>query len=186
VPDFILTGQTTVVAGYSVAGERIFVIGPGYRRPGWPPDSLFTRGGTMKRVLILVAFAAVAIGCMPGLAGAQQQPPAAANQSPTIKRTPLQKYDVPGAPMEMVLGIAEIVPDVLIARHTHPGMEGGYVLEGELVLMIDGQAPKTLKAGDSYQIPLEAIHDAKSGPSGAKVLAVYVVRKGEPLASPAK
>jgi hypothetical protein len=43
-----------------------------------------------------------------------------------------------------------------------------------------------LKAGDSYQIPLEAIHDAKSGPSGAKVLAVYVVRKGEPLASPAK
>jgi hypothetical protein len=186
-PDFILTGQTTVVAGYSVAGERIFVIGPGNRRPGWPPDRLFTRkGGTMKRVLILVAFAVFAIGCMPGLAAAQQQPPAAANQSPTIKRTPLQKFDVPSAPLETVLGIAEIVPNVLIGRLTHPGMEGGYVLEGELVLMIDGQAPKTLKAGESYQIPLEAIHDAKSGPSGAKVLAVYVVRKGEPLATPAK
>src|SRR5262245_15550723 len=188
VPDFILTGQTTAVAGYSVAGKRIFVIkrGEATVRPGGPIGYPHEREDAMKRTIILVALAAAAITCMPGLAGAQQQPPAAANQSPTIKRTPLQKYDVPGAPMETVLGIAEIVPDVLIGRHTHPGMEGGYVLEGELVLMIDGQAPKTLKAGDSYQIPLEAIHDAKSGPGGAKVLAVYVVRKGEPLASPAK
>jgi hypothetical protein len=33
-PDFILIGQTTVVAGYSVAGERIFVIGPGLPSSG--------------------------------------------------------------------------------------------------------------------------------------------------------
>jgi quercetin dioxygenase-like cupin family protein len=144
------------------------------------------KGNAMKKVLLLVAFSVIAIGCMPGVGAAQQQPPAAANQSPTIKRTPLQKYDVPGAPLETVIGIAEIVPNVVIGRHTHPGMEGGYVLEGELLLMIDGQAPKSLKAGESYQIPLEAIHDAKSGPSGAKVLAVYTVRKGEPLATPAK
>ena len=38
-------------------------------------------------------------------------------------------------------------------RHTHPGVETGYVLEGELDLLIDGQPPKKLKAGDSYQIP---------------------------------
>ena len=96
------------------------------------------------------------------------------------------KYDVPGTSLESVVGIAEIAPNVLIGRHTHPGPESGYLLEGELALMIDGQPPKPLKPGDSYQIPSEAIHDAKSGAGGAKVLAVYIVRKGEPLATPAK
>ena len=51
--------------------------------------------------------------------------------------------------------------------------------------MIDDQPDKPLRAGDSYQIPAGAIHDAKSGPKGAKVIATYVVEKGKPLASPA-
>lgn len=93
---------------------------------------------------------------------------------------------MPGTQLESVIGIAEIAPNVLIGRHTHPGPESGYLLEGEFVLMIDGQPPKPLKAGESYQVPSGAIHDAKSGPNGAKVLAVYIVRKGEPLATPAK
>jgi len=111
---------------------------------------------------------------------------AAIAQEPPIKRTPLQKFDVPGAGYETVMGIAEIVPNVLIGRHSHPGVEAGYVLSGDLVLMVDGQPPKPLKAGDSYQIPPNAIHDAKSGASGAKVLAAYVVEKGKPLATAAK
>ena len=110
----------------------------------------------------------------------------AAAQQANIKRTPLQKYDVPGTNYETVIGIAEIVPNVLIGKHTHPGVEGGYVLDGELTLMVDGQAPQALKAGDSYKIPPSAAHDAKSGPKGAKVIATYVVEKGKPLASPAK
>ena len=70
--------------------------------------------------------------------------------------------------------------------HVDPGEEFFYQLEGDMVLMVDGQPPKPLKAGESYQIPSGAIHDAKSGAGGAKVLAVYVVQKGQPLASPAK
>jgi quercetin dioxygenase-like cupin family protein len=54
------------------------------------------------------------------------------------------------------------------------------------VLMIDGQAEKALRAGDSYQVPAGAVHDARSGPKGARVIATYVVEKGKPLASPAK
>lgn len=42
-----------------------------------------------------------------------------------------------------------------------------------------------MKTGDSYQIPPGAVHDAKTGPQGAKVIATYVVEKGKPLASPA-
>jgi quercetin dioxygenase-like cupin family protein len=105
---------------------------------------------------------------------------------PTIKRTPLQKLDVPGSPnMEVITGTAEIVPNANIGRHTHFGAETGYVIEGTLTLLVEGKPPVTLKPGDSYQIPASAIHDAKAGEGGAKVLAVYVVEKGKPLASPA-
>jgi quercetin dioxygenase-like cupin family protein len=128
----------------------------------------------IARIFFCVALATLA---MTGMAAAQQPQ--------TIKRTLLQKFDVPGANYETVIGIAEIVPNMNIGRHTHPGPEGGYMLEGEMVLMIEGQPAKTIKQGDSYQIPSGAVHDAKTGPAGAKVIASYVVEKGKPLATPA-
>jgi quercetin dioxygenase-like cupin family protein len=111
---------------------------------------------------------------------------AVAQSAPPIKRIPLQKFDVPGTAYETVIGIAEIAPNVMIGRHTHPGVESGYVLEGEAVLIVAGQPDRTIKAGDSYQIGAGTPHDAKSGAQGAKVLATYVVEKGKPLASPAQ
>jgi quercetin dioxygenase-like cupin family protein len=107
-------------------------------------------------------------------------------QTQNIKRIPLQKFEVPGTDFETVIGIAEIVPNVNIGRHTHPGPESGYMLEGEMVLLVQGQPDKTVKVGDSYQVPSGAIHDAKTGPQGAKLIATYVVEKGKPLASPAQ
>jgi quercetin dioxygenase-like cupin family protein len=132
-----------------------------------------------------LAGTAMAITASITLAGAQQ-PPAATQQAPAIKRIPLQKFDVPGTNMETVIGIAEVVANASIGRHTHPGVESGYVLDGEMVLMIAGQPDRTLKAGESYQIPAGAVHDGKSGPNGAKVIATYVVEKGKPFASPAQ
>jgi quercetin dioxygenase-like cupin family protein len=135
------------------------------------------------KTIVILAFVALLGGIAPIQA---QQLPAAANQTANIKRTPLQKFDVPGTGYETVIGIAEIVPNVLIGRHTHPGPESGYVLDGDMVLMVDGQPPLELKTGQSYKIPPGAIHDAKSGAKGAKVIATYVVEKGKPLATPAK
>lgn len=139
----------------------------------------------MLRALTLAcaAFAALA---MPIPAAAQEKAPPAATPAPPIKRIPLQRFDVPGTPYETVIGIAEIAPNVAIGRHTHPGPESGYVIEGSFELLIDGQSPKIVKAGDSYQVPPRVVHDAKTGPAGAKVIATYVVQKGYPLASPAK
>jgi len=68
-----------------------------------------------------------------------QPPPARAQQTQTIQRTPLQKFDVPGTNYETVIGIAEIVPNVNVGRHTHPGPESGYVLEGDFSLLVEGQ-----------------------------------------------
>jgi quercetin dioxygenase-like cupin family protein len=137
-------------------------------------------------MVIRILFAAVvAMFAMADVAGAQQQLPAMTQQTATIKRTPLQKFDVPGTNYETVIGMAEIVPNVNIGRHTHPGPESGFMLEGEMVLLVEGHPEKPLKAGESYQVPSGAIHDAKTGPNGAKVIATYVVEKGKPLASPA-
>jgi quercetin dioxygenase-like cupin family protein len=131
-----------------------------------------------KQILALVLLAGTGVV---GIGNAQQPSAAPA----PIKRTILQRVDVPGVNSETVTGIAEIMPGVNIGRHTHPGPETGYVMDGEIVLLVEGKPPQPVKAGESYQVPPGAIHDAKSGDKGAKVLAVYVVEKGKPLASPA-
>ncbi len=112
--------------------------------------------------------------------------PASVAQAPGIKRTLLQKTDV-SATQEVVLGLAEIAPGGTTGRHTHFGVETGYVLEGGATMIIDGQPPREVKAGESYLIPAGVVHEAKVHGSGAaKVLATYVVEKGKPLATPAK
>lgn len=108
---------------------------------------------------------------------------AVATAQPTIKRSVLQKTDVPGSSYESVLGMAEVPAGVAIGLHTHPGTEQGTLIEGEITLSIEGQPDKTLKVGESWLIPANTPHDAKAGPSGAKVIAVYTVEKGKPLAS---
>jgi quercetin dioxygenase-like cupin family protein len=60
------------------------------------------------------------------------------------------------------------------------------VISGELVLMVEGQPDKAYKVGESWQLPVGVVHDAKAGSEGAKVIVAYTVEKGQPLASPAK
>lgn len=119
-------------------------------------------------------------------AAAQQNLPAATAQTQNIKRIPLQRFDVPGTAYETVIGIAEIAPNVSIGRHTHPGPESGYLIEGGIELLIEGEPPRRLKAGESYKVPPRTVHDAKTGSDGARVIATYVVEKGQPLASAEK
>jgi quercetin dioxygenase-like cupin family protein len=102
-----------------------------------------------------------------------------------IKRTPLQKAEFPDG-FVSVSAIAEIPAGGAAGRHSHPGIELGYIVEGEADLILDGQPAQHLKAGDSYQIPVGRVHDAKvSGDKPLKVLTVYIVDKTKPLATPA-
>jgi quercetin dioxygenase-like cupin family protein len=106
-------------------------------------------------------------------------------QAPAIKRTMLQKEGVTPE-REAVLAQAEIGAGGQSGRHTHPGVEMGYVLEGPVSLEIDGEAPRVLNAGESFAIPYGKVHNAKAlGDKPAKVVSTYVVEKGKPLASPA-
>jgi len=119
-----------------------------------------------------------------GLASLAALGPALAQEA-TIKRTILQGAEVPGSNFEVVLGVAEIPAATQIGKHTHPGTEQGTLIEGELTLMVQGQPDAVYMPGQSWMIPAATAHDAKAGASGAKVIAVYTVEKGKPLASPA-
>jgi quercetin dioxygenase-like cupin family protein len=134
----------------------------------------------LKQIMTLAALVSFAAS---GPIAAQPLPAGAS--PPPIKRTLLQKVDVPTANYETITAIAELSPGVNIGRHTHFGPETGYLIEGEFTFLVDGKPPLALKAGDSYQVPPGVPHDARSGEKGAKVLAVYVVEKGKPLATPA-
>jgi hypothetical protein len=51
---------------------------------------------------------------------------------------------------------------------------------------LPGQATRTIKAGDGFQIPPDTPHaGGKPGSAKSVILITYVVEKGKPLASPA-
>src|ERR1700716_2117197 len=77
---------------------------------------------------------------------------AAIAQQAAVKRTPLQKAEFPDG-YNTISGIAEIPAGGSAGRHTHPGVEMGYLLEGEADLIVEGRPDQHLKAGDSYMIP---------------------------------
>lgn len=135
----------------------------------------------MLKTSIIIAVAALAVG---GAAYAQGQM-APVTQTQGLKRIPLERFDVPPGTRETVQAIAEIAPNTDVARHTHPGPEADYVLDGSVTLTVGSEPPREYKAGDSFYIPAETPHAARSGANGAKVLATYIVEKGKPLATPA-
>jgi quercetin dioxygenase-like cupin family protein len=107
---------------------------------------------------------------------------AAADQA-GIKRTTLRTIEFP-AGYTTVTAIVELAPGSCSGRHTHPGIDTGFVIQGDLVLKMDGKPQQTFKAGDSFETSPLTPHDACSA-SGVKLVDTWVIEKGKPLASPA-
>jgi len=111
---------------------------------------------------------------------------AVAAQQPAFKRTVLQTAELSIAGREAVTAKAELPAGVSSGRHTHPGEEIGYVLEGAVTVERDGQS-KTFKAGETFAIPAGQVHNAvNAGTSQAIVIATYIIEKGKPVATPVK
>jgi quercetin dioxygenase-like cupin family protein len=107
-------------------------------------------------------------------------------QAPGIQRTLVGRADVSVPGREAVVARVEVAPGAHAGRHTHPGDEISYVIEGEAELLIDGQPPRKVKAGESFVIPAGVVHDAhNTSDAPIKLVGVYVVEKGKPLATPA-
>ncbi len=107
---------------------------------------------------------------------------AALAQQTGIGRTDLQRHDLSIPGHEMVQVLVDFAPGVAFPRHSHPGEEIVYVVEGSLEYQLDGKPPVTLKAGEVLFIPDGAVHAVRNVGSGsASELATYIVEKGEPL-----
>lgn len=109
-------------------------------------------------------------------------------QQSGITRTVLQRVDDPGAKThEAVMAVADLAAGGSAGRHVHHGIEIGYVLDGAVIIDHQGRASVTKKAGEFFQIDATAPHDARNtGSAPAKLLVIYVVEKGKPLAEPVK
>ncbi len=106
-------------------------------------------------------------------------------QQPTFKRTVLQQGDISAPGREAVTAVVDFQPGGSPGRHTHPGEEIGYVLDGTFLLEQTGKPAVTIKAGQAFLIPAGTIHNATNTGSGtARILATYIVEKGKPLATP--
>src|ERR1700722_7905074 len=107
-------------------------------------------------------------------------------QNPGIKRTIVKIQDVSGGHQAIIASVT-IAPGASAGRHTHPGEEISYIIEGEGEVLIDVQPPLPIKAGDGFVVPAGAIHDAhNTGTVPIKLAAVYYIEKGKPLATPVK
>ena len=103
-----------------------------------------------------------------------------------FKRTVLLQADISAPGREVVTAVGEFQPGASPGRHTHPGEEVSYVLEGSVVLEIAGKPNKTVHAGEAFIIPAGVVHNATNeGNAVAKIVANYIVEKGKPLATPA-
>ncbi len=101
-----------------------------------------------------------------------------------ITRTILEKFDVPDSGYETVVMLVEMAPQVNSGLHTHPGFDAAYLLEGSLTVLEQGRPDKPIHPGQSWHVPPGSVHEVKIGDQTTKVLAMYVVEKGKPLATP--
>jgi quercetin dioxygenase-like cupin family protein len=128
----------------------------------------------MKTARMMVV-AVLIVGNALALHVAQAQPVGA-------RRIDLQRHDLSVPGREVVQVIVELEPGTTAPRHSHPGEEIIYVLEGMWEYALDGKPPVVLKAGDVLFIPAGVIHSARNvGTGRGAELATYIVEKGKPL-----
>jgi quercetin dioxygenase-like cupin family protein len=123
-----------------------------------------------------VAVLIVASGLALGVASAQLA---------GTKRTDLQRHDLSAPGREVIQTRVDFDPGYVSpkvsSKHTHPGEEIIYVLEGTLEYEIDGK-PVRVKPGDVLFVPAGTPHLARNvGSSNGAELATYVVEKGKAL-----
>lgn len=97
-----------------------------------------------------------------------------------IGRTEVVRHDFDGG-REAIQVKVDFGPHVAFPKHSHPGVEIAYVLEGTIEYEMNGKKI-ALKAGESLYIPAGAVHSARNLGGGiASELATYLVDKDKPV-----
>lgn len=127
------------------------------------------------RMILILGVAAL-------IAGSGMAPDTAQAQQAGTRRTDLQRHDLSAPGREVVQVRVDFDPGYVAPRHTHPGEEIIYVIEGTLKYEIEGQPTRTVKPGDVLFVPAGAIHTATNvGTGNGAEVATYIVEKGKPL-----
>ena len=102
-----------------------------------------------------------------------------------VTRQILSRTDGPAAGYETIIMDVKIEKGTTVPRHTHPGVESTYVMEGSIEVPVQGQETKVYKAGQAFQIPPETPHAGGKPPTeNTRLMINYIVEKGKPLVKP--
>ena len=146
------------------------------KRLDGPHQRAAFRGAIVVAAVLVVLAASSALARRAGLG-----PDALQAQQAGTKRTDLQRHDLSAPGREVIQVRVDFDPGYVAPRHTHPGEEIIYVIEGTLEYDIGGKVSR-VKAGDVLFVPAGTIHTAKNvGSSNGAELATYIVEKGKPL-----
>src|SRR5262245_12150585 len=140
----------------------------------------------MKRMAFILGLT-LAVGIALGMIGAQLLNAQSTQQQESFKRSPLLKTDLEGFEgQEAHMMIVEVAPGARSGKHYHPGPVLAYTLSGGGTWEGEGMPPKVLEPGTALYVPPKHVHEDVGGPSGEKILAVFIVPKGQPLTVPVK
>ena len=134
-----------------------------------------------RRGFVSCALCAIGTGFFASDAAAQTAPAATSG----VTRKVLSTTELPDGKFVAIQVSAEIAPGATVARHTHPGIESAFVLDGEGELLVDGRPAQALRASDSFQIPVATPHSLRNADKPMRLAITYTVEKDKPLASPA-
>jgi quercetin dioxygenase-like cupin family protein len=96
-----------------------------------------------------------------------------------VQRSPIS---IPG---REIVQVETLIPaGIESGWHTHPGEEVGYIIAGQVEMMVRGRASVLLHAGDGFLIPPRTPHNARDlGPETGRMLSTYIVETGQPLST---
>jgi quercetin dioxygenase-like cupin family protein len=137
---------------------------------------MFTRRG----------FAGVAGCAICSLAGFSATEAFAQGSAPTtangVTRQILSRTDGPTPGYETIIMDVKLDKGTVVARHTHPGIESTYIMEGSIEVPVEGRETKVYTAGQAIQIPPETPHAGGPPPTeNVHLMTNYIVEKGKPL-----
>ena len=133
----------------------------------------------MKRIHLLLGVV-LAVGVALGVLGSRML----SAQEPLKTGTVLQRTELTSAKgMEAILVLRNLPPAGESGKHTQSGNEIVYILEGAVILEVQGKPPVTLKAGEAFYTVAGEVHNVKNASAKApgKALAFYVAKKGTAL-----
>jgi quercetin dioxygenase-like cupin family protein len=90
--------------------------------------------------------------------------------------------------LDGVMYVTDFLPGASAPRHSHPGYEFNYILQGSVTFEVDGQPPFTLTAGQGTYNPRDRVHAVKNASTTqpAQLVAILIRDSGAPIAVPAQ